>query len=373
MLLDPIIYTYIAYILNVSSVYLGICGGLWSLFYILASIALGSLGDKGNSRLLIAISLVYTILSRICFINFNMITVLIAYIFHAISIVAMNLAINTIILDTVDNIYWNRVIHLTKIISHSTRGALMILLPVLGLIDIFMVQQITIIMILISLMVIPSTIVISERSIYRMYGLLRDLGSYLKASTSILYIDNTDVAQSIFERVWQSYNYINIKRIYLVIILMTFISDYVFTVLPLIVKDNISLGSVWLAYGIASLSSLITMLIFGRIENNNKYMILILMLARSIILITGISYIKNVTILIIYITITSMLYLIIDSLLYNLFITKSSGYRSSIYYSLREVGSIIGAVVGGIVLSIGLNIYVLIAISVTILLMILII
>lgn len=366
MSLDPLIYTYAAYKLNATSIYLGICSALWSVFYILASISLGVLGDRGKARFLILISLIATIFSLLFLTNFSTFTAAIAYILHAISIAAINLSINILVFETIDSSEWGKTIFLTRVLGYIARGIIMMLAITIRSITITTIQQMVIIFLLISIVLMPSPPVLSERGIYKMYSLLRDLGSYLKASSSLLYIDRPATVQTIFESIWNRYNYASIGKVVTIVMLVTAIGDYVSAFLPLTTKNIIDLSNMWLAYCITSIASPIIMMILRNIESANKGLALLLILLRSFILTAGIMVIRDIITLTVYILTTSALYFAIDSILYNLFISLSGGYRSSTYYSLRELGSIVGSILGGFILYMGMGIYTLIALVMTI-------
>ncbi|MEM3980824.1 MAG: hypothetical protein QXF79_06180, partial [Ignisphaera sp.] len=135
---------------------------------------------------------------------------------------------------------------------------------------------------------------------------------------------------------------------------------------PLMIKNTINLKILWTAYGITSIASIAVVFMLKNIESYSKGLVLFLVLARSIVLLAGINIIKDVYTLTLYLISTSALYLAIDVMLYNMYVSSTSGYRSSLYHTLRELGSIVGSIVGGIVLTMGTNMYIGLAIVLTI-------
>jgi len=368
MLLDPLMYTFIAYKLNISSVYLGLCSALWSVFYIVVSMLFGSLADKGRSRVLILISLFCLTISWLLMLSFNLITVFTSYMFHAISMASANLALNAAIFDNVDSYYWSRAILFTRFIGNTIRGFVFIVLAIVNYFDVVIVLQITILSLLLSVMLIPSISLIPERSIYRLYRLTRGIGSYVKASASLLYIDNPGVAQDVFQKVWSRNVNSNLgtSRIATVIMLVTCVGDYILSFLPLIIKNKVSLQILWIAYGITALFSIVILYKLREAEINNKILAIILILIRSTVLILGINVINDMISLTLYLIANSVLFSIIDLVFYNIFVSSTAGYGTSLYYTLRELGSIIGPVLGGFLLAVDMKIYTAIAIAITI-------
>lgn len=359
MMLDPFIYICIAYILNVNSIYLGVCSALWSFVFISSSAIFGVWSDKGKARELMILAFIFMILSWLCLANFNTITALIGYSFHALSLAVINLSINVIIFETIDCDEWGRAILLHRALSYIIRGLTFIFMAITRQTNILIIHQLTIMLIFVMIVVSPSISLISERSLYKMYCIVKELGSYLRASSSLLFVSKPLNMQMMFEKIWSAYPQISMNKIATLIMLVTAIGDYVFTVLPLVIKNIISLYDIWLVYGVASVLSPLVMITLKSINASSKSVILTLIVLRSLLLLIGMFLINNVITFMIYNMVSSTLYFIIDNILYNTFISLSSGYRSSTYYSLRELGSIVGSVLGGFIMSIRTDIYLL--------------
>lgn len=334
---------------------------------------LGFLADRSRVRTLMAISFIASVFSWLSIARLNIITALLSYVLHAISIASLNLSLNILIFENIDSELWSRIMLFSRSLGHIVRGSIMILLALANYVDIALVQQVTIILIMISIISIPSTTIISERGIYRLYGLVKNLGSYLKASTSILYIDRPAVAENMFEKIWYTQPKIGVGRVAVAVMFVTSVGEYVLAFIPLIVKSVINIQSLWIAYGITSLTMLIVMLVLKNLEGFSKRLLLTLIIFRSLTLLLGINIVRDVTTLTLYLLLPSLLYLAIDTLLYNLFISLTGGYRTSLYYTLRELGSVIGSALGGLILSMGMNMYTTVAVVLTLTCIILII
>ncbi len=328
---------------------------------------LGSLADEGKARLLMVIASASMIFSWLSMLNLNTITAFISYSLHAISIAATNLALNTVVFENVDSQNWGRTLLFMRTIGYIVRGSSFIILASMNMLGVSLIQQVTILVLLVSTVLVPSFSLISERSVYRLYKLVRELSFYVKASTSILYIDKPSVAQGVFDKVWYGYSNSRISenKILASITIITCVNDYVLALLPLMIKNIINLKMLWIAYGVTSIVSIIAVLMLKDVESSSKGLALSLILVRSIILLTGINIIKDIYTLTLYLILTSTLYLVIDVTLYNMYTSSTGGYRSSLYHTLRELGSIIGSIVGGIMLAIGMNTYMGLAIMLT--------
>lgn len=368
VLLDPLMYSFIVYELNVSSIYLGICNAMWSVIYIITTMFLGFLADEGKSRTLMIIALISITLSWFTMCSLNPVTAFISYILHSVSMASTNLALNSIILESIDSHYWGRVFLFTRVVSNAVRGFSFIVLALMDILSPALAQQTAITTLLISIIFSPSHSLISERSIYKLYKLSRSMGSYIKASTSLLYIDKPSVARTLFEKVWSRdrTNGLSAGRVATLIMFVTCIGDYVLAFLPIIIKNRVGLQTLWVAYGITSIFSIIMLYILRSVESGSRGATLMLILIRSALLMLGINIVNNITSLTLYLIVNSALFSIIDVMLHNIFISSTAGYGVSLYYTLRELGSIVGSILGGFLLAIGMGIYIEVAIVLTI-------
>jgi hypothetical protein len=270
-----------------------------------------------------------------------------------------NLALNTAVFDNIDNYYWGKAILFTRVVGNVVRGSMFIALALTNFFNISVVLQITILLLLMSAITIPSISLISERSIYRLYKVARDIGSYVKASTSLLYIDNPSIAQDVFQKIWSrpANTGLNARRIAVIAMFVTCVGDYVLSFLPFIIKNKVNLQTLWIAYGVTALFSIAVLYMLREVEFSSKPIAIALILLRSAILILGLNMVNDVVPLTLYLVANSTLFSLIDLVLYNLFVSSSAGYSTSLYYTLRELGSIVGSIIGGYLLTIDLKIY----------------
>ncbi len=363
--LDPFLFTYIAYNLNVSGLYLGLLSALWSLSYIAANKLLNNFADNGHNRLLLVISILSISISISMVNNLDPMRGAIIYILHSISMASMNLSLSITILEYIDNEMWEDVTTLQRVLSNATRG-IMLLIAAFSR-NILTIEN-TIIMAVIfsvlSLLTIPPILFTFERKIFKFYRNLRSLNLYLKASSSLMFIDRPSVAISIFERYWSYGRTISILRIIIAMLMITALGDYIFTVIPYVLKNMVSLRSMWIVYGVAAIFSALILLIVVDVEWRSRSLTLGLIVSRMLVLVIGFNYVGNEIILILYIIVSSLLFLLIDLTLYNYFIEGSAGFNTSLYFISRELGSIIGSILGGIFIGFGNNIYLLISLAI---------
>ncbi len=356
--LDPFLFTYIAYKLSVSGLYLGMLSAAWSISYILCSKLLNGLADNGHNKLLLAISILLISICIPMVNNLNPLTSAMIYVLHSISMASMNLSLSVTLLECIENERWESATAFQRSISSIARGAMLLIAALFR--NMLTIENIIVIAILfsvLSLLTTPPIVFTFERDMFKFYRSLRSLSTYLKASASLMFIDKPKVAVSIFERFGNRDQSIPVLRTIIAILMVTAQGDYIFMILPYVLKNIVNLQGMWIAYGIAAIFSGLVVSAMSNIEESNKWVASGLILVRGLILVTGFNYVRSVAALTLYIIISSSLFLLIDVVLYNCFVEGSAGFNTSTYFVSRELGSIVGSMLGGMIIDLGNNIY----------------
>ncbi len=359
--LDPILFIFIGYTQNVSGIYLGLLGAIWSIVYVVANKLLNRFADEGYNKLLMLISLTCLTISYIGFIAINHLTAILLYAMHAVSTASMNLAISVTMLENIDSGMWSTASVVQRSISSLSRGAALLLISLIGILTPSILFWLLFSLTTISIILLPPILLSFERRFYKLDRGIGGIGMYIKASSSILFLDKPDIARYIYIATWNSRAVLPLYRILISIAIATALGDYIFTVLPLLLRNYISLYSMWMAYGIAALLSAIMIVVFRNLSISRRSFTLSIMVLRTSILILGLNAVKDLTTLAIYILLSSLLYMLIDITLYNMFIEGSAGFSTAHYFMSREIGSIIGSLIGGIIVGFGGNVFLMIA------------
>ena len=362
---DPIIFIYIAYTLGASSVYMGILSASWSTTYIVFSRVMGSLADAGRNKLLALLALIAVIPIPLLLKNPNQITALLAYNLHALAIAMLNLSLSVSILESFESSDWNTVNTVNRVLNNVARGFTLIAMAMLGLGVFQQALQVLIVLMALTLAVIPSIYMPLYRKLYMFEKTLDKVGLYVKASTSLLYLDKPKVAAEVFEKVWNSTSSVpSPAKIIVGIMGAVIVGDYIFTVIPVIMRKTLGISVMWTAYGIAAIVSAAIGIALSRISSSSTtrkaFAVAVLRLA---ILSLGLGFVRDVITLAMYIIISSALFLMLDIILYNAYVLARAGYGTSTYFIAREVGSIIGSLAGGVIYSLHPNLYIYTAIA----------
>ncbi|MEM0371868.1 MAG: hypothetical protein QXI86_01240 [Ignisphaera sp.] len=353
MSLDPILFVFIGYNLEVSGTYMGLLSAIWSIVYVLISKALNRVADEGYNKFLLLFSFGFAGISYLCFRSLNHVTALLSYTMHAASVASMNLAISVTMLENIDSDLWQTSSILQRCLSSLARGVVLIVMAFEGVLSIHNLFYVSLILAIISLILTPSISITFERRFYRLSRSLNELGMYIKASSSILFLDKPNIAQYIFTYSWNKWSTIPSYKILISTAMTTALGEYVFTVLPIILRRYMVLNNMWMAYGIAAIFSAITIAILKDLSTNRRGFAMLLIAIRTCVLVLGLSIIKDLVSLTIYIVLSSLLYMLIDITLYNMFIEVSAGFSTANYFISREMGSILGSLIGGIMIAFG--------------------
>lgn len=362
--LDPLLFIYIAYSLNVNGVYLGILSTMWSIAYIIANKALDTFADRGSNRMLCALTLLCVFLITYFFNNINFVIGFLLYILHAIAIASLNLAISVTTLESFDSDSWNRMTVYNKVISNIARGSTLIIASMLSVASIINIFYVVLLNIAITAILMPSLVIAFERRFYKLNKTLDRIGYYIKASSSLLYIDRPKTAMEIFARFWDSVESISPIRVLISITGGVAVGDYVFTIVPLVVKSKIVVTDMWKVYGIAAIISALISFLLRNADFSSRIFAFTVSLLRLTILTIGFGLISNVLYLLLYIVITSTLFMMLDITLYNIYISTQAGYGTSAYFIFREIGSVIGSLIGGFAIGLGQHTFLSIAIAI---------
>ena len=345
--LDTGLYTYLAYNLNVDSVYLGFLSACWSLTYILTNYVMGGLADEGHNKLLTLISCITAISVATLLNNLNEVNGLIAYSLHALTLAVINLAASVTILEIYDHFNWNTINSSVRVLSNLIMGVLF-LVAAFGTVSVSLICYVTALIALSLMILLPGVGINLERSLYRINKELSSISRYIKASTAVLYLHRPREAYEFFERVWGSET-ISSKRILLATSLYVMFSDLISVLVPLIMKPSIGLHGIYLSWGVAFLIATILMVFILPTASCSAKLTALLVFSRALILLALLPLINNTYSLMAYLISLVVLGTLINASLYNIYVDASSGYGTSRYFISRELGSILGSIMGGFI------------------------
>lgn len=360
--LDPLLFTYIAYMLSANGVYLGVLSAIWSVAYVLCNKLSGSLADNGHNRVLVVLALTSAIPIPILLRSLNYITAILAYMLHALATAFLNLAISVTVLESIESSYWDRVNLVNRIINSFSRGLTLTIMAFLGINALNGALYATLFMMLIVPVVLPPIYMSFERRFYAFEKTLNRVGMYIKASASLLYLDQPRIASEVFAKAWNSYEYVSPVRVLIGVAGAVAIGDYVFSVIPLVLKERLQLTALWAAYGFAALIAIFPILVLSNVKAFGMRKAFAIFMTRLLLLILGFSFLLNTTSLMLYVIASSTLFMLLDIILYNTYVYMQAGFGTSNYFIARELGSIVGSILGGIAIGLGLHVFLLLAI-----------
>jgi len=347
-MLDPLIFNYAAFVLNAGSLYLGIISALWSIVYIATSLLLNGLADRGHNKTLLALSTLVLAGSFVFIRIHSYISVAASYVLHGASAAMLNLAVSVTLLEHFESSSWSSAVRAQRIVSLLARAFGLIAVAQLGgaqiLSEVFLgvIALSTAAVLLIPIIVPPH-----ERLLLRLERSLSRVGVYTTHSSILLL--NGGSALSAFSSFWSGRETVSTTRILVSVFMFRALDDYILTVLPVIAKRVVNVSGMWIATGVAAIVTAALSVITSSIASSSRVTAIALALTRAAIVFFGLGYVHDLSTLIMYRVALSTFNMLVDLLLYNMFVNTSYGYGFGAYFSAGEMGSIFGSVLAGAV------------------------
>ncbi len=344
--MDLSMYLYIAYVLRVDPLTLGIASALWSASFIISNAFFNRLADKGSTKLISLVSgLSFMISSLVLFNSSDVVLCVTMYILHALATASGRLASNVALLELNDSSDWHFLNSLMNSLTTFIRGLLLVLFS-FGFLTLNIVYVAVITSALLYIITLPNIWVSLERSVFFMSKELEVLSRHVRVVTALTYlVEKPYTAAEAFESLWNSNKEISPAKPLLSVFLLVVGSDALMAMLPLILKSKVTVSETYLIYGAASLVAAVVLTILSKCEGSKKVAIFA---AFSRILIIPILLISKDPIFItIFLILTNTFYNLYTSSVYSLYVKATSGYKLSLYNISLEAGSILGSVIGG--------------------------
>ncbi|HEW63484.1 MFS transporter [Fervidicoccus fontis] len=355
--LDLGIFTYIGYSFNVSPLVYGIIAATWSLIYIISNKLFGNLADKGENKLLMLISLINIFVATFLFSRGSLAYIAIAYVFHAISVSTANLSVSSSIFELTDSESWWKYSAAQRLLVYLIRGTTLLLIStgILSL-SIFQVLMIATAIAAISAIVLPSIGVNIERKLHLINKNVSNVIEYSNMkSLAAINLENPTGLQGVLEGFKLKEGGVSSKNILLSLFFAIAMGDFMFTIMPLLIKGDISLNTLWISHGITGIVIGISLVLMSKILKGSKKSATFFVLLRGLWLALGIPLLFKPSGLILYLIIMYLSSSAIDTIFYNLYSETNSGYGANNYFIVREMGTLFGSLIAGMIMTFGLT------------------
>lgn len=341
---------------NFNYIDLGLFNATWTLIYILSTRFTNVFVDKGFFRKTISISIFFNIVMTILLLNSintrNIHLYYLSYCLYAVIVSETRIPIYTSILEYYDSDKWSTInkslifriivfeglflitysnIDYTSLISNLDK--IFVIIITLNVISVF---------------VIPQPLLLIERIVYRIEKGINKMLSPVRSSLVIsfqpIYLpDKTSIYRDLFSK-----SFVNKKELLIALFGLKISNEFLFTPLPLILMKNNNLNpvSILQIYGFAKILTFIFILVL-KIESLNPGLISLAMSLRTASTILLFILLNNTMLIPILITLIFYSNALLDSILYNLYLETSSGYRTGDYTIVSEVACLTGSLASG--------------------------
>jgi len=348
---DLYLYLYIALQLRAGPMVLGLVNGLWSSTFIVVSLTLGKLVERGASRLGAVVSAILLVLSLLTpVLNSSLLYVAVAYcLLHAAALSLGRVSASVTLLEYTESSRWGFYSSLVNSASLAIRGVLLVLLSY-GYLS---AKSLLILALAVSTLFawsLPPLVLPVERTLFRVAKRLDSLYRYAKLVSVFPEafeggLDPSEVLRSF----WSEGREIPSHRPLLGALLVVASSEALAVVLPLVISSYLGPATTVLIYGLSSLASSFTILAVSKVSVAGAA-------APATALARGVTIpllltVGRAEIALLYLVAISALLNLFNSANYVNYVNSSGGLNAFLYGVLSELGSVIGSVVGGVLAS----------------------
>ncbi len=344
---DLYLYLYIALQLSPDPMVLGLVNGLWSSTFIVVSLTLGKLVERGANRLGAVVSAILLVLSLLTSaLNSSLLYVAVAYsLLHASALSLGRVSASVTLLEYGESSRWSFYNNLVNSASLAIRGILLVLLSY-GYLSL---KSLLILAIPVSALFawsLPPLILPLERTLFRVARRLDSLYRYSKLISVFPEVFEGALSPSeVLRSLWSEGREVPSHRSLLGAFLIVASSEALAVVLPLVVSSYLGPAITVLIYGISSIASSFTILALSRVPVAGA-------IAPATALVRGLAIPLLLTVgraemALLYLVSISALLNLFNSANYVNYVNSSGGLNTFLYGVLSELGSVAGSVVGG--------------------------
>lgn len=342
---------------NFNVVELGVFNAIWTLTYIFSARTANYMSDHGWFKKMETISFISSI-SMSVFLYIALNTGLkplfyTSYCFHAVTVSYARISIFTSMLEYYDSSKWNIVNRgfIRRILFFE--GLILVFFGIISfktIIDnIYYLLSITIFFSLLSIKAIPQPIIMIERLLYSIERNLTRMLAPFRSSLSLGFqsIELPDKL-SIFSEAFET-RHISILAILLCLVGLRISNEYMLTPLPYhMLTHNYVFETILIVYGLAKLLAPLTLLLIPismRSLGSFFSAITARLLASITLYITPLSIASTIVFLAIIFLTNSIL----ETILYNLYIEVTHGYKTGYYMLVNEITGFTGSLTSGLI------------------------
>ena len=356
-LVEIVLYTFIAYHQGVSGAYLALLAAAWSFVFFVASRLMAPSAEAGCNKGLGLVALVSMIASVASFaVLRGVVGAAAAFLFHAVASASLSVSLGLTSMEYTEYRYWVRIDIVERILSLLFIGVVLValgrrivtwsplemMLAGLGAVAAYYVA-------------IPPVVLDFERRYYRFNRYVESIRGYVRAMSVLSYIGSPRAMEIAYSRIKARMpSYLSPERVALGALLATAVGEYIMAVLPVNMRDVVTLTTLWQGYGYAAIITAAALLPIALTQRTNPVLAGSLSLLRGIVLVAFFPVLRTIRDIALYVAASSIIFGVIDAILANYFVDAAYARRGTFYQAMREIGSILGPLLAAVLYGTGL-------------------
>ncbi|BEP16835.1 hypothetical protein PYJP_01870 [Pyrofollis japonicus] len=350
-LLGVVLYTYIVFTSGASGLVLGLLAMLWSLVFFLANRLFLPLSAAAHNKLLAFIAFASMGAGTASWFLVGGFTgSAIAFLLHSVSSAALSVSLGLTSMEYVDYEYWVRIDVVERIIGLLFAGATLFAMG-RGLVS-FTPWELLVVssaVLLAYYLFAPPAVLDFERRYYRLNRHVTCVRAYSRAISVLSYIGTPRLMEIAYSRIRERMpRYLSPWRVSLGAMLATAVGEYIFAVLPVNLRDTVTLSVLWQGYGLAALATALALAPIAATQKTEPRIAGALSLLRGLGLALFFYSLRSVTDIAIYAAFSSIVYNIVDTILANYYVDAAYARMGPIYGAVKQLGAIIGPLLAAI-------------------------
>jgi hypothetical protein len=348
---DLYLYLYIALQIRPYPVVLGLVSSLWSVIFIVVSLTLCKVVEKGVNKLGATVSAALLVLSLLApALTKDLLYVATSYcLLHAVALALGRVSVSVTLLEYVESSRWGLYNNLVNSASLAIRGVILVLISYN-----YLTAESLIILALtasaIFVWFLPPVVLPVERTLFRISKRLDSLYRYAKLAAVLPEVLDGGLEPSeILRSTWDEGRELPSYRPLLGAFLVVTSSDALAVVLPLVISRHLGSTATVLIYGLSSLVSSLIILALSKAPLSGS-VAPVAALARGVI-IPALLTLSRAEVALLYLVVISALFNLFNAANYVIYVNSSGGLNTFLYGVLSELGSVVGSTLSGVLAS----------------------
>lgn len=347
--LDVALFSYLAFGVAYTASELGLANAAWSAVFVLSNAILSPLADRGVNRGLLALSFLSLTGSLALFVEGGKVLTAVAYCLHALATASANLAASASVVELLDSEQWSRAFVTQRLALYGVRGVSLVVLAMVGPSKGLVASLAVAVAIgAAGVLLTPPVGLPLQRKLHLMIrsieGMIAKANGWLLSGSFMnpLALPNPRWSLKGYQEVFRPLGIL--ASVFFVVAL----GDYVLVCFVKRLTGVVPYDSFLLMMGAASMLIGPTLPLAYRLSSAGPASAALLAALRGALFLSLATRVNTLALGTLFMALSLTLFLLVDTVLYSMYVEATSGYRFGGYFVARELGSMVGGILGGL-------------------------